>query len=51
MDIEIKRTVNGFHVKDTETGDDMCFEGQDSLMTFLCKYLPENTDGEIRITD
>lgn len=50
MELEIKKTVNGYHVKDADDGE-LCFETKEMLSQYLCGFYPKNVGDEIKITD
>ncbi len=52
MEVEIKKTENGWHCKDKDNGEeDWCFETAKSMLDYLKDYLPKNIGDEVKLSD
>ena len=51
MDLEIVRTENGYHVKDTEANKEYCYESTANLCAYLAACLLPNVGDEVTIKD
>jgi hypothetical protein len=50
MEVEIKKTENGYHCKDKNDGE-YCFETCTALFKYLEQFLPCKNEQEIKLTD
>lgn len=50
MEIEIKKTENGYHCKDKADGE-WCFQTIPALLEWLALFLPEAAGSECKLQD
>ncbi len=51
MEIEIKRSENGWHCKIKDTEEEYCLETMKTLLAYLARFMPEKIGDEIKVTN
>lgn len=51
MNLEIRKSDSGYHVKDVEANEDHCYETREHLATYICTVIVPNTGDEVTIKD